>query len=68
MSGKGELVEYTKIFVEGPLTPKKKKDLKDDIGTIIDFQSGDITIMIMAEPSVAAAFLTKGSGGKKGKT
>lgn len=54
MSGKGELVEYTRIFVEGPLTPQKKMKLKDDISTIIDFHSGDITVSILAKPSVAA--------------
>ena len=67
MSGKGELVEYTRLFVEGPLTPQKKKDLKDDISTIIDFHSGDITVAILAKPSVASLVADELDKGKKGK-
>jgi hypothetical protein len=68
MSGKGELVDYTRIFVEGPLNPQKKQKLKDEITTIIDFHTGDITISILAKPSVSALVAEELDKGKKGKS
>jgi len=53
MSGKGELVKYTRLFEKGPLTEAKKKKLKDDISAIINAASNSITIEAMVEPAPA---------------
>jgi hypothetical protein len=52
MSGKGELVEYTRLFKKAPLTDKDKKELKEKINAIIDEASQTITIEAMVEASV----------------
>jgi hypothetical protein len=54
--------------VEGPLNPQKKQKLKDEITTIIDFHTGDITISILAKPSVSALVAEELDKGKKGKS
>ena len=50
MSGKGELVNYTRIVHKGPLTPHDKQVLKDKINAIIDAASSTITIEAMVAP------------------
>ena len=52
MSGKGELVEYTRLVEEGPLTPHKKHRLKEKISDLIDAASTTITIEVMTEASL----------------
>jgi hypothetical protein len=52
MSGKGELVEYTRLVEEAPLTPHKKERLKEKILDIIDAASTTITIEVMTEASI----------------
>jgi hypothetical protein len=49
MSGKGELVKFTRIFKEGPLTSHDKKVLKEKIDAIIDAASHTITIEAMVK-------------------
>jgi hypothetical protein len=49
MSGKGELVYYTRLFAKGPLSPHEKAALKQQINAIIDAASGSITIESMVE-------------------
>jgi len=49
MSGKGELVEYTKLFEKGPLTEAEKEELKKKINKIIDKAKLSITIETMVK-------------------
>jgi hypothetical protein len=49
MGGKGELVNHTRIFEKGPLTPEQKRVLKEKINAIIDTASHTITIEAMVE-------------------
>ncbi len=49
MSGKGELVNYTRLFKQGPLTESDKAELKQKIADIIDGASYSITIEAMVE-------------------
>ena len=53
MGGKGELVEYTKMMEQGPLTPAQKAALKQKINDIIDAASDTITIetMVVSAPN-----------------
>jgi hypothetical protein len=51
MSGKGELVKFTRLFKKGPLKPHDKKVLKEKIDAIIDAASHTITIDAMVEAS-----------------
>ncbi len=48
MSGKGELVEYTRMFKKGePVSDKEKKELKEKIVALIDQATKDITVDVM---------------------
>jgi hypothetical protein len=49
MSGKGELVDYTRMVEKGPLTPAQKAALKQKISDIIDAATHSITIEAMVE-------------------
>jgi hypothetical protein len=49
MSGKGELVSYTKLFKKGPLKKADKEDLKKKINTLIDNTTQNITIEAMVK-------------------
>lgn len=49
MGGKGELVNYTRLFKKGPLKPADKTELKKKINDIIDAASTSITIEAMVE-------------------
>jgi hypothetical protein len=51
MSGKGELVNFTRLFKKGPLTSHDKTVLKEKIYAIIDAASHTITIEAMVEAS-----------------
>jgi len=51
MGGKGDLVNYTSIFKEGPLKPADKKELKEKINAIIDAASDSITVQALVKPS-----------------
>ena len=57
MGGKGELVKYTRLFEQGPVSDAKKKVLKDKINAIIDLATNSITIAALVEPTTPA--LTK---------
>jgi len=52
MSGKGELVEYTRLVETEPLTPHKKSVLKEKITALIDAATTTITIEVMTEASL----------------
>jgi hypothetical protein len=52
MSGKGELVEYTRLFKKAPLSERDKKELKEKINAIIDEATQTITIEALVEASV----------------
>ena len=49
MGGKGELVEYTRLFKEGPLSDADKVELKRKINEIIDGATFSITIQAMVQ-------------------
>jgi hypothetical protein len=49
MSGKGELVEYTKLFKKGPLKKADKDELKKKINDVIDNATQNITIEAMVK-------------------
>jgi hypothetical protein len=51
MSGKGELVKYTRLFKRGPLSGRDKRELKAKINAIIDEASQTITVMAVVEAS-----------------
>ncbi len=51
MGGKGETVNYTRLFEEGPLTDEKKQKLKNDIDVIINAATESITIIALVEPT-----------------
>ena len=53
MSGKGELVEYTREFGKHPLSAQQKANLKAQINGLIDGATGDITIEVMIKASHA---------------
>jgi len=63
MSGKGEVVKYTRLFEKGPLTSAKKKKLKDEINAVIDAASNSITLEAMVAPGAAAKRGRKKHGG-----
>jgi CRISPR/Cas system-associated endoribonuclease Cas2 len=46
-----QLVKYTRLFQQGPLTPAQKQDLKNQINAIIDQATNTITIEAMVVPS-----------------
>jgi hypothetical protein len=52
MGGKGELVQYIRLFKKGPLKAADKKVLKEKINAIIDSASDSITIEAMVAPSL----------------
>ena len=52
MSGKGELVEYTRLVETEPLTEHKKEVLKRKVTALIDAASTTITIEVMTEASI----------------
>jgi len=52
MSGKGELVEYTRLVEQEPITEHKKDVLKRKVIALIDAASTTITIEVMTEASV----------------
>ena len=49
MSGKGELVKYSRLYAKGPLSPHDKAVLKEKIDAIIDAASHGITIEAFVE-------------------
>jgi phenylpyruvate tautomerase PptA (4-oxalocrotonate tautomerase family) len=51
MTGKGELVKYTRLVEMGPLTPAKKKQLIKEVTALINAASNTITIEVMVEPT-----------------
>ena len=55
MSGKGELVKYTRLFEQGPndgpLTPAQKDNLKTKVNALIDSATVAITIDALIVPS-----------------
>jgi len=53
MSGKGELVEYTREFRKAPLSDDDRRELKAKIIAIIDQATTDITIAVMVKASKA---------------
>jgi hypothetical protein len=49
MNGRGDLVNYTRYFEQGPLSPHEKEVLKKKVNDIIDAASGAITIIALVE-------------------
>ena len=49
MSGKGELVEYTRLIEREPLTEHERNLLKRKVSELIDKASSTITIEVMIE-------------------
>jgi hypothetical protein len=53
MSGKGEIVKYTRLHKKGsPLSQHDKNKLKADIGALIDGATAEITIDAMVPATV----------------
>ena len=65
MSGKGELVKYTRLFAKGPLSAHDKTVLKEKINAIIDAASNSITLeaMVATSPDDLKQELDKKHGG-----
>jgi CRISPR/Cas system-associated endoribonuclease Cas2 len=55
MGGKGELVEFTRLFKEGPLSDADKAELKRKINRIIDGATFSITIEAMVQVPIQTA-------------
>jgi hypothetical protein len=66
MSGKGELVKYTRLFAKGPLSAHDKTVLKEKVNAIIDAASNSITIeaMVAAAPDDLKKAPDKKQGGQ----
>jgi hypothetical protein len=54
MNGTGDLVNYTRFFEKGPLSPEDKAALKEKINDIIDAASGAITVIALVQASPPA--------------
>jgi CRISPR/Cas system-associated endoribonuclease Cas2 len=54
MGGKGELVEFTRLFKEGPLSKADKAELKRKINKVIDGATFSITVEAMVQVPIQA--------------